>query len=361
MRISFILRTLDLTGGVRVISIYAKELQKRGHDVSVIAFDPRTLDVRARIKQLLLWKKNPFKTPTLPPSHLDLEESNCLLIRHPPPLLPTDVPDGDLVIATWWETAEWVAKLPKCKGKKVYFVQNHEVYDYLPYERTRASYRLPLHKITISHWLLNVMRDEYGDQQVALVPNSVDTQLFYAPPRSRNSIPTVGMLYAEVYWKGCDLSLKAFTIAAQRIPNLRLIAFGSTDPLPELPLPANTQYFKTPPQAMLRELYSQCDVWLFGSRTEGFGLPILEAMACRTPVIATPAGAAPELLADGTGILVPLEDPQAMAEAIVTLIQCPPAEWQQMSDRAYRKATSYTWKDATDRFEAALYDIFQAD
>lgn len=361
MRITFILRTLDLTGGLRVISIYARELQKRGHDVLVISFDPRMLNLRACLKQLLSWQGNPFKKLALPPSHLNLEEINCRLIRHPPPLLPTDVPEGDLVIATWWETAEWVAKLPKRKGKKVYFVQNHEVYDYLPYERARATYRLPLRKVTVSRWLVNVMRDEYGDQQVALVPNSVDTKLFYAPPRSRNSIPTVGMLYAEVYWKGCDLSIQAFTIAAQRIPNLRLIAFGTTDPLPELPLPANTQYFKSPPQAALREIYSQCDVWLFGSRTEGFGLPILEAMACRTPVIATPAGAAPELLADGTGILVPLEDPQAMAEAIITLIQCPPSDWQQMSDRAYAKATSYTWKDATDRFEAILYEIFHAD
>ncbi|WP_448564671.1 glycosyltransferase family 4 protein [Trichothermofontia sp.] len=368
MRISFILKTADLSGGVRVVSIYAKQLQKRGHHVSVISFDPRLPNISSigvRIKKILRgenpFRESPLTVDPLPPSHINPEEIKHYLISHSLPLRTDDVPDGDLVIATWWETAEWVANLPESKGKKVYFVQNYEVYDYLPAEKARASYQLPLRKITVSQWLLNIMRNEYGDQQVFLIPNSVDQTLFHAPPRRRNKIPTVGTLYAQVYWKGCDICLKAFTIAAQRIPNLCLIAFGSTAPLPELPLPANTQYFKMPPQEMLKDLYAQCDVWLFGSRTEGFGLPILEAMACRTPVVGAPSGAAPELLADGAGILVPPEDPQAMAEAIIALIQGPQAEWQQMSERAYRKATSYTWEEATDLFEAALYEILQAN
>ena len=62
-------------------------------------------------------------------------------------------------------------------------------------------------------------------------------------------------------------------------------------------------------------------MWLFGAREEGFELPILEAMACRTPVLGTPAGAALELLVDGAGILVPREDPDAMARAIVEVCQ----------------------------------------
>ena len=70
-----------------------------------------------------------------------------------------------------------------------------------------------------------------------------------------------------------------------------------------MPLPRDTEFHLRPPQDRIRDIYSKCDAWLFGSRSEGFGLPILEAMACRTPVIGTPAGAAPELLGDGRGIL----------------------------------------------------------
>jgi len=90
------------------------------------------------------------------------------------------------------------------------------------------------------------------------------------------------------------------------------------------------------------------------SRTEGFGLPILEAMACRTPVIATPVGAAPELIGPGGGRLVANEDPASMAEAIVDIARMPEFDWSAMSDCAYETATRYTWDDATEAFERAL-------
>ena len=73
-----------------------------------------------------------------------------------------------------------------------------------------------------------------------------------------------------------------------------------------VPLPPGSMFVRQPAQDMIRDIYGQCDVWLFSSRSEGFGLPLLESMACRTPVIATPAGAAPELCAGGGGITVPL-------------------------------------------------------
>jgi len=77
-------------------------------------------------------------------------------------------------------------------------------------------------------------------------------------------------------------------------------------------------------------------------------------MACRTPVIGTPAGAAPELLANGAGMLVNPEDPEDMARAIVRMCQLSNTEWRTMSDTAYAKVRNYTWDDAFERFEAAL-------
>jgi glycosyltransferase involved in cell wall biosynthesis len=71
-------------------------------------------------------------------------------------------------------------------------------------------------------------------------------------------------------------------------------------------------------------------------------------------VIATPAGAAPELLAGGGGVLVKPEDPADMARAIVEVCAQDDASWRRMSDAAYATATRYTWDDAIDRFDAAL-------
>jgi glycosyltransferase involved in cell wall biosynthesis len=101
-------------------------------------------------------------------------------------------------------------------------------------------------------------------------------------------------------------------------------------------------------------LYARCDAWLFGSRLDSFGLPILEAMACRTPVIGVPVGAAPELLGAGSGVLLPEASPEAMAAALVRLCSAPAAEWIRHSTLAHERAHRYSWDDATTRLLSLL-------
>jgi glycosyltransferase involved in cell wall biosynthesis len=359
MKITFIQAGgLSLCGGDRAIAIYAEGLQERGHEVLVVARCKPQSSLKQQIVSLLSGGGWIPRVNNLSPSFSEINFP-YKVIEKSGAITDADVPDADVVIATWWETAEWVAKLSPSKGAKAYFVQHHEVFDYLPKERVKFTWLLPLYKIAVSKWLVDVAGNEYGDQNISLVPNSVNTEQFYAPPRGKQNIPTVGMMYSGVYWKGCDLSLKAFEIATKEIPNLRLIAFGTTEPLSILPLPANSEYVCNPPQNHLKDFYAKCDAWLFGSREEGFGLPILEAMACQTPVIGTPAGAAPELLAGGGGILVEPENPEAMAKAIVKICKMSDGEWQAMSELAYAQATSYTWDNAIDLFEKALYTTIE--
>lgn len=353
MKITFVLPTLCLTGGIRVVSIFAELLRKRGHSVFVISVPHTPASLRQQVKSLLRGR-GWISTPKNEPSFFDNLSVEHKIIDRSRPIEDKDVPDADVVVATWWETAEWVAKLSPSKGAKAYFIQHHEVFDYLPEGRVEATWMLPMHKITISDWLVDLARTKYGDRQVSSAPPSVDTKQFYACPRHKQSVPTIGMMYSTIYWKGTDIALKAFSIAAEKIPNLRLVAFGTEAPSPELPLPANAEYVIRPDQDKLKDYYSKCDAWLLASRSEGFGLPIIEAMACRTPVISTPAGAAPEILSGGTGILVRPEDPEEMAKAIEYMCHLPDAQWQAMSEAAYAKVLNYSWKDATEHFEAGL-------
>jgi glycosyltransferase involved in cell wall biosynthesis len=66
--------------------------------------------------------------------------------------------------------------------------------------------------------------------------------------------------------------------------------------------------------------YSLADIYVSPSLLEGFGLPIAEALACETPVVAADAGAVAEITGPG-GVLVLPRDPQAIADAITTLLQ----------------------------------------
>ena len=70
--------------------------------------------------------------------------------------------------------------------------------------------------------------------------------------------------------------------------------------------------------------YRRHDLLVFPSTYEGFGLVVLEAMSQGLPVIATPVGCVPDLVRDGdTGVIVPLRDSAALAEAVTRLMASP--------------------------------------
>ena len=356
MRITMFVGRADLSGGQRVIHIYAQKLQERGHEVLVIARPPRRPTLRERLRWKLL--KKPLPAAARPSaSYFDKADHprdyTFKYLDAYRPATAADVPDADVVVATWWETAEWVNRFPPSKGAKAYFIQHYEAFAGGE-ARVDATWRLPMHKICVAEWLAKLARTRFNDSSAELVPNAVDIDQFTAPPRGKQAAPTVGVMYSTIPFKGCDLSIQAYEIARQQVPALKMVSFGAIDPHPSVPLPAGTEFRYQPPQDQIRTYYAKCDAWLFGSRSEGFGLPLLEAMACRTPVIATPAGAAPELVAGGGGIMVPPEDPQAMADAIVRVARMTDAEWTTMSDKAWQTAQAHNWDAATDQFEAAL-------
>ncbi|MDB5297000.1 MAG: glycosyl transferase group 1 [Phycisphaerales bacterium] len=362
MRITMFVGRADLCGGQRVLHIYAQKLQERGHEVLLIARPPRRPTVRERLRQKLLNKPLPavarHSDNYFDKSRYPRDYEFRFLPEHRP-ATAADVPDADVVVATWWETAEWVNLFPASKGTKVYFVQHYETFGG-DEARVDATWRLPMHKVCVAQWLVDLARDRFNDLSAELVANAVDLEQFVAPPRGKQPVPTVGVMYSWVPFKGVDISVRAVELARREVPDLKLLSFGAVDPQPSVPLPEGTEYRFQPPQDEIKDYYGRCDAWLFGSRSEGFGLPLLEAMACRTPVIATPAGAAPELVAGGGGIMVPPEDPEAMAAAIVRVARMHQAEWAAMSDRALATAQAHNWDVATDRFEAALTRVATA-
>ncbi|MCG2673207.1 glycosyltransferase family 4 protein [Bradyrhizobium sp. GCM10023182] len=356
MRINFILPTPSMAGGIRVVAIYADELARRGHEVCLISPPPRQPVFVEKFKSWVKgagWRRAQVQLQ----SHLDGLELNHRVLETWRPIVDQDVPDGDVVIATWWETAEWVSRLGAKKGAKVYFIQHHEVFPYL-LPRSRDTYRLPLHKIVVAKWLKDIMINEYGDRNVDIVPNSVDHSQFFAPVRRKQRIPTAGFLYATTPFKGADLSIAALQIVAKRIASLRCISFGSEPISRSLPLPNGTEYVLNPAQDQIRNLYAECDVWVTASRTEGFNLPAMEAMACRTPVVSTRTGWPAESIKSGwNGALVEIEDLAGLADGVESVLSSAEEHWQRLSLNAHSTVASSSWKRSTDLFEQALERI----
>ena len=350
MKITFVLPYAGLQGGIRVIAIHAERLTRRGHEVRIVS-TPRAFAIRHTAKSLLLGKGLPKREPSyfedLPLPHRVLER-----VR---PVTDADILDGDVVVATYYTTAGGVLRLSPSKGAKAIFIQGYEVEQNKRNEALDGSWRMPMHKVTISKWLVELARTQFGDASVSHVPNSVDLNQFHAPPRTKNAVPTIGLLYHPHPLKGCRTSLKAIERVAAALPALRIVCFGTERPDFTLPLPRFAEFHCRPPQEMLRELYARCDVWMCGSLSEGFHLPPLEAMACRCPVVSTRVGGPLDIVDEGmNGHLVELKDDVALAERTLRVLRLGDAEWQAMSDSAWRTATRYSWDDAAELFEQAL-------
>jgi glycosyltransferase involved in cell wall biosynthesis len=106
-------------------------------------------------------------------------------------------------------------------------------------------------------------------------------------------------------------------------------------------------------KAELGRFYACADIFVLPSRQEGFGIVLLEAMSVGLPIVATKAGAIPELVEDGRhGLLVPPDDPQALAQAIQKLCDSPGlrAEYGRNGRaRARHMREFYSWEAVGER------------
>jgi glycosyltransferase involved in cell wall biosynthesis len=96
----------------------------------------------------------------------------------------------------------------------------------------------------------------------------------------------------------------------------------------------------------LGELYRNADLFVLASRHEGYGMAFAEAIAYGLPVVGTKAGAIPETVPEGTGILVPPDDTAALVAALRAMIADPPMR-QRCADTARRAALRLPTWDAT--------------
>ncbi len=351
MKITFILPRADMSGGVRVVATYAERLQRRGHEVLVLTLSQPAPSLRARARALVKegrWLRTEG-------SHLDPSQVNHHVVQHRPPLTDADVPDSDVVIATWWETANWVARMSSSKGAKVLFIQGYEVLEGEARPEIDATWRLPFQKIVVSRWLEDLARRRFGDTSVVHVPNAVDFAQFDAAPRGMQARPTLGMLSHESPLKGTETAFRAIAAIRRRIPNLRVVSLGAHPPPRYLKPPDGFEFHLLPPQSRIRHLYSECDVWLCSSRREGFHLPVLEAMACRCPVVSTRVGGPADLIEPGvSGYLVDVGDVEGLAASACRVLLGGESSWRRLSDAAYAVARTHGWDDATDSYEGAL-------
>jgi len=107
--------------------------------------------------------------------------------------------------------------------------------------------------------------------------------------------------------------------------------------------------------AAVAAAYITADVLVVTSEHEGFGVPVVEAMAAGLPVVAYDQGAVPEVLG-GAGVLVASRDPYALAEAIGSLL-ADPRRRTALVEAGRRRFAELDLPNAADRFVDLLVEV----
>lgn len=350
MKVTFILPELSLNGGIRVVCNYGNELIRLGHDVSFVAREA----ARPRLRDVLRGReKLSFKAKNADDFFNGIKNKITYVPAHKT-LTPRDIPDADFLIATWWETIEWVRRMPAEKGRLVHLMQGYEMFSWLPRDRVSRTYEENSIKIAVSDWVARQVETHHGAKTNAVIHNAVDTNFFTYKNSRKNELMTLGFIYSKVPFKNSNLVFQTHNILNQRGFPIKLLTFHS-DALPP--------HFKTctaidshfrPAQNKIPSLYQSCDLWLFPSLEEGFGLPILESFSCGTPVLATHAGAAPQLIRPNINGYLSSANPEAFADVIMDHAALSDDQQRQMSEAARDSVINWNWTKATQRLIEVL-------
>lgn len=162
-------------------------------------------------------------------------------------------------------------------------------------------------------------------------------------------------------YKNVSSLLKAFAILRRRcsIPQ-KLLILGDdvrwnrslVEECARLRIDQRTTFVPFAEQRLLPKIYAAADLLVMPSKIEGFGLPVLEAMACGTPVICSQASSLPEVGGDAVVYFDP-ENPEELADAMERVLGSRELQ-QELRARGLERSKQFSWEEST-RKHADLY------
>lgn len=304
MRIAYILESTELCGGVKVVFQHAELLRALGHDVTVLGRDARPDWISFKIRYF-----------------------DCSLEI---PRIGTQ----DLVIATYWTTIPIAESLGL--GPVIHFCQGFEG-DYVHLSSQHAQieeiYSRNHPAFTVTPHLAFFLKQRFG-REAYVIPPPLDSLFRPAFRRRAHRTPWVlipGIFESEV--KGVPTALRAVALlkksgSACKVVRVSMLPLSSE----ELQLLKPDEYLHAVHPKVVARRLRHCDLLLLPSRkAEGFGLPMLEAMVSKVPVIASDI-LATRFVGDGAVTLVPADDPGAFADRARQLLESP-LLWREARER----------------------------
>ena len=345
MKINFIVPSTStvMGSGIRVIFRHANYLADKGHDVVVyvpmLFYIGKKFILRTSISNSFLrraklgWMDYRFKTK------LAFKISDAF------------IRDADITIATAWYTAPFVNKLSSKKGRKVYFIQDYEIWNQDENE-VNATYQMPMHRIVITNKLKKLLEEKLGVAST-VVYNGHSSDEYMLAPKVINHPRKLMMLWNSASYKGGQAAMDMLSELQVKY-NFRLTLFSVE---PQKQFPSWVEFYHQPERKLLISLYQQADIYIFPSLAEAWGLPVMEAMANKCAVVGMNTGLLADVCSDNNQALIcNCGDYDSFKNKIVSLL-----EDDELLKRLQRAGNNfsknYSWDRQCALFEKELLSI----
>lgn len=363
MKITFVLPGYPRrpVGAFRVVYEYANQLVARGHQVAAVharrmkddkgIYAPR--GIYRRLRRQAAYTRDALLVPNVRWQAID-ERVQMLYVPEP---LPEYIPDADVVLATAWDTVQYVCRYPIRKGAKFHLIQSYDYWSQLEGD-VDAVWRSDISKIVISKWLGDKMT-ELGCGEFAYIPNAINHSKFRLTRPIEGRPKRVAMLYSMAECKGSQDGLRALRIAKEEHPDMQAVLFG----IPKRPrdLPGWIEYFRDPtPHDHVQNVYNGSSVYLCPSVREASPLPPAEAMACGCALVTADCLGIREYAEDGVNALVsPPREPQSLAKNLLRVLGDETLSLR-LARNGRTRIREFSWKRSTDKLELAISDRISA-
>jgi starch synthase len=221
------------------------------------------------------------------------------------------------------------------------------------YAWERRLYRDARHVFTLGTPAARSLVDFYGvpEERVSVVGGGATFDALPEPSQGARE-PVVLFVGSDWRRKGGDVLVEAFRRVRAKLPEARLQIVGTREPPEEAGVEA-LGFLRD--RAHLADLYAAASVFCLPSRFEPYGLAALEAMAYELPCVVTDVGALGEIVLDGeTGLVVPSEDPDALGDALLRILQDPQNARRLGTNGRGRVEAQFTWDAVVERMSPHL-------
>jgi len=249
--------------------------------------------------------------------------------RHPSQLVHTHLIHADL----YGTLAARLAGVPAVVSTKHGYNpwRAKRFYAFLDRLASLLQHRIITISDALGHWLVEV--EGLPRNKLSTVHYALDLDCFRSATTGdvplKASHPVIGTISRLIHQKGVHVLLQAFAACAKKHPTISLVVVGDgpersnlENLAKDLSLSSRVHFWGYRPD--VHKILPQFDIFTLPSFGEGFGLVLLEAMACSKAVVATDVMSIPEIVQQGkSGLLVPTQDVSALAKALDKLIVNP--------------------------------------